>query len=283
MTQPLPYLEITEMIDGEEPKLHQIPLNQITETGVTVGRAGNIRIAEGTGREVTENVSRRQATLYKIQNSERNAPDYYLRCGYRDNDGQWTYSGATDTPPKMRGTGVWLGSGPISPDYALQLRPGTFVKIVPKIANYQCILQWVVHKNGSPEPPTVPMDEDALNRLQFENRTLKEQSAVKDIQITKLRELADQQRQFVRQQKDLAEQMQLQTEQLSLQIKRERDINKTQDKKIGKIKLLGAVCVVAVLISLGIPIEQLEKLFQIVAVLAGGGMIWASAENQVQS
>ena len=50
-------------------------------------------------------------------------------------------------------------------------------------------------------------------------------------------------------------------------------------QKIDRVKLLGMVAVVAVLISLGIDIEQLETLLKMVAVIAGGGLIWTTAEK----
>ncbi|MEL7494803.1 MAG: hypothetical protein AAGJ95_12715 [Cyanobacteria bacterium J06554_11] len=273
--KPLPELHITEMFDGNNPVEHVIQIADIDEHGITIGRVGDIKICVGLPPVVWENVSRRQATIYAVSNPNRQEKDIYLRCGYRGQDGGWTYSGIQETPGRMKGTGVWLGAGPISPDVPMQLRPGTFIKVVPKIANYQCILEWGTYPangSGSSNPPTVPMGAADRDQLYFENRTLKEQAAVKDIQIETLQDVS-------RRQRTLAEEFQFQTKQLSAQIKKERDINAAQDKKIAKIRVMGAIAVVAVLFSLGIDVEQVDKILEIIAVLSTGGLIWAGLEK----
>lgn len=262
--KPLPELHITEMFDGSPPIEHVIKIADLTETGLTIGRNGDIAICGNIPKVASQNVSRKQATVYAINNPERDHPDIYLHTGYRGKDGQWAVS--------QSGTGVWLGDRPISNDRAVQLRPGTLLKIVPKVAGYQCILEWgaFADENGNGSgPPTVPMDAGERDRLYFENRTLKEQAAVKDIQIDTLQNLS-------RQHRTLAEEFEFQTKQLSGQIKKERDINKAQDKKIAKIRIFGAVAVGAYLLSLGIDIEQIEKLMEIIAIVASGGLLLAS-------
>ena len=42
---------------------------------------------------------------------------------------------------------------------------------------------------------------------------------------------------------------------------------------------MGAIAVVAVLFSLGIDVEQVDKILEIIAVLSTGGLIWAGLEK----
>ena len=264
---PLPELHVTEMLDGHPPVKHVVQISELDESGVTIGRAGNIRICQHAPKVVAGNVSRRQATIYATPNPVRPRPDVWLRAGAKDQAGKWKVSG--------RGTGVWLTDHPINTEAPVQLRPGALLKIVPKVAGYQCLLEWDTYTNGAPSQqghPTSPMGTQERDRLYFENRTLKEQAAVKDVQIETLESLS-------KRHWTLAEELRFQTKQLGTQIKKARDITRAQDKKIGKIKMLGALAVVALLISLGVVIEQLDNILQFVAALSGAGLIWTAVEK----
>ena len=263
---PLPELHITEMFDGQNPVEHVIQINTLDENGITIGRAGNIKVSQNYKKEVCNNISRYQATVYATENIARNQKDIWLHAGYKDREGRWVVSG--------KGTGVWLADRPINPDQPVQLRPGALLKIVPRIAGYQCILEWGTYpaENGNSNPPTVPMGAYERDKLYFENRSLKEQAEVKDLQIEALQNLS-------RQHKTLAEEMQFQTQKLNQQIKRERDINTSQDKKIARIRILGVVTVLAVLLSLGIEVEQIDKILEVIAVLSGAGLLWTGLEK----
>lgn len=266
----LSFIEVIEMHNGDEPIVHHINLEDITETGLIIGRnqaSCDIFIGEKIkNTNYFQMLSKKHATLYKILNKERDSYDYYLRRGYRDSNGEWV------TPPQGVGLNIFVGGKALDRTEPIQLRTGALLELVPKIGGgYQCKLHWGVTSNGDSQPPTIPVDDNRLNEIQFENRILKQQSEIKENQINELQAVNERITTIIEQDK-------IEKEKILSDIAHERNKNIDQDAKIKQIRIYGAIVIAALLISLGVDIEQVERIAQVVAACAGGGLLYTATK-----
>ena len=262
-SEPLDFIEIIEMNNGDDPTIHTIKLSEITAEGLIIGRDKkrcDIYVGDKlNGSTVFDMLSRKHAVLYKHDN------DYYLRRGYRDNNGGWV------TPKEGSGFDIFVAGRPTERGKAIQLRFGALVDLVPKIGDYQCKLHWAVKASES-QPPTIPVDDDKVNQALFENRILKEQSQVKELQLKELQDVNARITEIVAKNEQVAKSLRD-----GLEV--ERQINKRQDKKLDKLKIYGVVMIVLVIIALGVDIEEVERIAEIGALLAGGGMFYTASKG----
>lgn len=262
-SEPLDFIEIIEMNNGEDPTVHTIKLGDITKEGLIIGRdATRCDIPVGDKLKTTpilNMLSRRHAVLYKHDN------DYYLRRGYRDKTGGWI------TPKEGVGLDIFVAGRPTERGKAIQLRHGALVDVIPKIGTYQCKLHWAVKASES-QPPTMPLDRDKVHQALFENRILKEQGEIKEIQLKELQSLNERIAKIAAENEETSNS-------LKSGLEAERLINKRQDKKLDKLKIYGAVMITLVAIALGVEIDEIERIAEIGALIAGGGMFYTAAKG----
>lgn len=270
MSEPLDFIEITEMFNGDKPTIHIIKLSDISETGLVIGRNENlVDICIGgklKGSKMFAMLSSRHATLYKQFNPRRKSFDYFLRRGYRDRNGNWVELKADI------GLDIFVGGKATDRFDPIELRIGALVELVPKLGSYQCKLHWGIVEKDPSQPPTIPVSENQLNELKFENRILKEQTELKENQVKQLQDVNARITEFV----DKSEQKQ---NLLENEISIERKINKSQDEKIKMIRVYGGIVVASMAISLGFDIEEIERIAELCALLAGGGMFYTAVKK----
>ena len=151
--------------------------------------------------------------------------------------------------PSAGGIRIFGSNQPI--ERPVPLSPGAHIELMPRVKGFACWLEWADSTSACDEPTlgfnrwNKSLLEDDKRVLEGEKRDLEKRiSAVENVNETQ-----------------------------DLKIKR-------TEQKIARVKILGAIAVIAILISLGIDIEQLEQVLQIVAVVAGGGLIWTTAEKR---
>ena len=268
MSKPLNFIEITEMFNGDSPILHTIPLSSIDENGVVIGRdPSKSDICIGSklkGSKIYVMLGRRHCTLYRQWNKDYNKHDYFLKRGYRESDGTWTKLNS-DT-----GLDIFVAGKATDRFDPIELRVGALLEIVPRISKYQCKLHWGVTNSDPSQPPTIPVNENEIGKLQFENRILKEQAELKEYQLKELQSVNSRITEFF--EKDKQEKTKL-----IRAIEVERKTNKSQDKKISHIRIYGLILIICGIILLGVDVEEIERIAEICALLAGGGIFYTSS------
>lgn len=259
------YLEITEICpDGSQ---HHVPLADITT--LTIGRSPKCDIQISW----TDGISRIQATIYAVDNKDRGHRDYYVRDG-GVRDGEWMPSQS----------GVWSDGTQLSSHKGFRLGPGAAIDIFPQVKGYRCLLEWPAEKEA---------DDDTNPTVGFQNRLKKEQIEARDAQIKGLQILAESldsklkevSNRLVDERANFDQYLASQSERMTSvdgALQTERETNDVQNKKISdqakkleqlrKVQLLASGTVLgALLLSMGVEIEEMQQLLNIVAGLAAAG------------
>ena len=270
MSEPLDHLEITEIKAGENPIIHDIPLSDITEDGIVLGRDPNkcyLQIGHflKDHKRIFDSIGRQHVTIYKLYNDSRESFDYYIRRGYRDSDGNWK------TISEETGFDIFIGNQALDRNTSIQLRTGALIDLIESIAGYKIKLYWGIKSNGDPsQPPTIPINEEYVNTLEFENRILKEQKDLNDQQIKRLQVINSRITKFI-------EIDRREKKQLSDSLKKQIEKDKIQDKKLKNISIFGLIIIGCMIIHLGIDIQEIERILEIGALLSGTGLIYTAA------
>ena len=149
--------------------------------------------------------------------------------------------------PSANGIRIFGQQDPIK--RPVPLSPGAHVELAPRKKGFGCWVEWA--DTSANNEPTL-----GFNRW---NKAL----------------LEDDKRALEGEKKELLE-----------RVRAVEIVNETQDvqirltrQKIDRVKMLGMVAVVALLISLPIDIDQLEDVLKVVAIAAGSGLVWTAAEK----
>ena len=275
-------LQISEIgIDG---RTITLSLERLQNAPVTVGRARDSEnhYQIGKGSPSRSYISSYQATIYAKENpASPRGWDYMVKNGAFV-DGAW----------KESQQGIWEGKKLVS---EAQLRPGLggYVTIFPKInneevsTNYHCIIEWPAKlEDGDDTHPTVQDLHEAKHEARVfavEAESLRAELTTAKSQLTDVAQsMGHMQLQFSQEKQQYDERFTRQNRALcavKTTLEEQRLINKAQDAKIAKIRTLGGIGIAAVLFSLGIEIDQLEKILNLVAVASFGGALLTGADK----
>ena len=243
-------LRLHEIAPNENPRTIPINISANADLPITIGRSPDADIHIGViGRKVLvpHPDPRKRAAGEKapISNliSRTQATifrDDAGRIRIRDGNGNSSQfgirEGATDKPLRR----PWL------------LGPGAFIKVAPEGGGYRCWLEWPAKESDGADTPTLGFN-------QWENENLQEELAELQAAIETL---------------NVA---------LTNAKKESRETNSRQDrqirsaeKKIARLKILAAIAVSILSLSMGITIEEIQIIVQAIAIigsLVGGGFI----------
>ncbi|MEO1391035.1 MAG: FHA domain-containing protein [Cyanobacteria bacterium J06634_6] len=136
------------------------------------------------------------------------------------------------------------------------LGPGAYVKLTPEGSGYRCWLEWAAK--------TCDADAPTLGFSQWQNENLQEEIEEQGKAIAALNtSLTEVKRQST--ERDKAQDLKI----------------RTTEKKLAQLKILGAIAIAGLLLSIGITSEQLQEIVQAVAIIgtaAGGGFILQQKE-----
>lgn len=241
-------LTLYEIAPGEHPR--EIPI--ATGTGdfpLTIGRSPNADIHIGViGRKVLvpHPDAKRRAAGEKISISDMisrtQATIFKDKAGklrIRDGNSHPSGSGIREGRTNKLIRRPWL------------LGPGAFIKLTPEGEGYRCWLEWPAEKSES-ETPTLGFD-------QWQNENLNEELAEQRAVLESLQEAL----------------LSAKKESREIDTKQNQRIH-SAEKKISRLLILGAIAVSIFAVSLGINIEQIQTVVQVIAIVSavgGGGFI----------
>ncbi|MEO1255843.1 MAG: hypothetical protein AAFY41_13325 [Bacteroidota bacterium] len=131
------------------------------------------------------------------------------------------------------------------------LSPGAHIELMPRVKGYYCWLEWA--------DSTSACDEPTLGFNRWNKALLEDDKRVLEVRVSELEEnLADKAATDKAQNKKI----------------------RNTEQKIHRIKIFGIVAVSAIVISLGVDIEQIDKALKVVAFVAGSGLIWTASEKK---
>ena len=131
------------------------------------------------------------------------------------------------------------------------LSPGAHIELMPRVKGYYCWLEWTNDTNASDEPT------QGFNR--WNNEVLQDSNQVLENRVKELESSVS----------VCSTTNRIQDQQI-----------KNTEQKIHRIKIFGIVTISAILISLGVDVEQIDKVLKVVAFVAGTGLIWTASEKK---
>ncbi|EKU98046.1 hypothetical protein Lepto7375DRAFT_7305 [Leptolyngbya sp. PCC 7375] len=134
----------------------------------------------------------------------------------------------------------------------IPLSPGAHVELMPRAKGWACWVEWAPDETDIDGEPTLGFNK-------WNKRLLEDDKRVLEDRVNELEQ-------------NLADKAEIDNAQ-------NRKIKRTEGK-IHWIKIFGIVVVSAILISLGVDIEELDYLLKGVAVIAGSGLVWTASEKK---
>ena len=151
--------------------------------------------------------------------------------------------------PSSGGIRIFGSNKPIK--RPVPLSPGAHIELMPRVKGYYCWLEWADDTNASDEPT------QGFNR--WNNEVLQDSNQVLENRVKELESSVS----------------------VCSATNRTQDQKiKNADQKIHRIKIFGIVAISAILISLGVDIEEVDKVLKVVAFVAGSGLIWTASEKK---
>ena len=226
MSKPSDYLLITEITTERH---HQVPLKDIRERPVTIGRSELADIQIGHDTDAYGWISKLHCTLFaQLRGDASGSWDYYLQDGHNV-DGYWL--------PSQHG--IWVGGRQHPADLPIQLRPGPGrIEVFPRMTDskYSCILEWPAESEPSEdadkEPPTLQQYEAVV----MERKIFEDQAEHNRRQLERLgRTMAQMQAQFTTERTLLDSKIDQQSTlllKLSMTLEQERQVNQGQENQL---------------------------------------------------
>ncbi len=276
------YLQITEIgIDGQ---CYQIPLEEIREHPVTVGRStsAEYHYQIGVGADVRDWISSCHCTIFaKPSDESPRGWDYFVKDGCLHGE-TWRSSS----------NGIWLGDKQIVSE--LELRPGLggAITIFPKLSNaeisskYHCLLEWPATKesgDGDTHPTLQDLHKAEMKARVFAKEALKAKEQLQHIAKT----MGEMQLEFNKERNQQSEAL----FRLSSEIEEERKMNAQQQKELLarrkaerqiRVTVIGLGIVMAAIgaIALQVETEDIREIFEwTVIILSSSAAIFGLAKS----